>query len=110
MMRGQTPIGRSSKFLLWGLTPSIAGLFVAAAPAEAGILRGIQEIVTGVVQIPMSTLAGTFSGPPVLGTAVGAAQGLLSAAGLLASGALNIGFGALGIAKTIAPYLLPFLL
>lgn len=96
-----------------GVTAAVlltVGLLCAAGPAEAGILRGIQEIVTAVVQVPISTLAGTFNGPPVVGTVVGAAQGLLSGIGLLASGALNIGFGAFGIAKTVAPFLLPFLL
>jgi hypothetical protein len=86
-----------------------AGLLFAA-PAEAGILRGIQEIVTGVVNVPLQTLAGTFNGPPVVGTAVGALQGLAGGLGLVASGALNIGFGALGLAKAVAPYALPFLL
>lgn len=82
---------------------------MTAGSAEAGILRGIQEVVTAIVQVPMSTLAGTLHGPPVIGTVVGAAQGLLGGIGLLASGALNIGFGALGIAKTAAPFVLPFL-
>ena len=93
-----------------GLILGVVILLLAAGPAEAGILRGIQEIVTGVVQVPLSTLAGTFQGPPVIGTAVGALQGLAGGLGLVASGALNIGLGALGLAKTAAPFLLPFLL
>ena len=94
----------------WGLTACMAIWLGAARPAEAGILRGIQEIVTGVVQVPLSTFAGTFHGPPVVGTVVGVMQGLLGGLGLVASGALNIGLGALGLAKTAAPFVLPFVL
>ena len=85
-------------------------LTVLVAPAEAGIIKGLQEIVVGVLQVPISTIAGTFSGPPVLGTVFGAVNGLLSGVGLVADGALNVAFGAFGLAKTVAPFLLPFLL
>ena len=98
------------KRVLASLPLLIVVLLFAAAPAEAGILRGIQEVVTGVVNVPLQTLAGTFNGPPVVGTAVGAVRGLLGGLGLVTSGALNIGLGALGLAKTAAPFLLPFLL
>ena len=86
------------------------GLVSFAPPAEAGIIKGIQEILAGVLQVPLSTLAGTFSGPPVVGTLFGAANGLLSGIGLVADGALNLAFGAFGIAKTVAPFVLPFVL
>ncbi|MBI3458363.1 MAG: hypothetical protein HY002_21540, partial [Candidatus Rokubacteria bacterium] len=47
-----------------------------ASPAEAGLIRGIQEVVAGILQVPIATLVGTFSGPPVLGTVLGTANGL----------------------------------
>ena len=92
--------------------PAAAALLVVltvfAPPAEAGLIKGIQEIVAGVLQIPISTIAGTFSGPPIVGTLFGAANGLFNGVGLLADGALNLAFGALGLAKTAAPFVLPF--
>jgi hypothetical protein len=84
-------------------------LFAAAPAAEAGLLRGVQEVVSGVLQVPLSTLAGTFQGPPVAGTLFGAVNGLFSGLGLVTSGALNLAGGALGLAKSVAPLLLPFL-
>ena len=86
----------------------VAGLLLIAAPAHAGILEGVQEVVAGVLQIPISTIGGTFTGPPLIGTLFGVATGLVNGAGLITHGALNIAFGALGIAKTVAPFVLPF--
>ncbi len=86
------------------------GVILFAPPAEAGIVKGIQEIVAGVLQVPLSTIAGTFGGPPIAGTLFGAASGLFNGVGLVASGVLNVAFGALGIAKTVAPFVLPFVL
>ena len=88
----------------------IIGLAAPAPRAEAGLVRGIQEIIAGVLQVPLSTIAGTFGGPPIAGTLFGAASGLFTGVGLVADGALNVVFGALGIAKTVAPYVLPFVL
>ena len=80
------------------------------ATAEAAIVKGILEVLTGILQVPLQTIAGTFSGPPVLGTVMGAASGLLQGTGLVAHGALELAMSGLSIAKTVAPYLLPFLL
>ena len=88
----------------------LVGLVLFTPPAEAGIVRGVQEIIAGVLQVPLSTLAGTFGGPPIAGTLFGAASGIFNGVGLVASGVLNVAFGALGIAKSVAPYVLPFLL
>ena len=83
---------------------------VAAQPAEADIIRGLAKIVTGVFQFPVSTLAGTFSGPPILGTLMGAVNGTFQGIGLVASGLLDVTFSAMPIAKAVAPYLIPFFL
>ena len=95
--------------------PHVGGLVVAVVmvadwqpPAEAAIVKGIMEIVSGVLQVPMSTLAGTFNGPPLVGTILGAANGLITGTGLVAHGALELGVSAVSIAKTVAPYVLPF--
>ena len=88
----------------------LIGLLLVTPCAEAGIVKGIQEIVAGVLQVPLSAIAGTLGGPPIAGTLFGAASGLFTGVGLVADGALNLVFGALGIAKTVAPYVLPFVL
>ena len=63
----------------------------------------------GVLQLPLQLLAGTFSGPPVIGTAFGAVNGVVRGVGMVTHGALELASSALGIAKTAAPFLLPFL-
>lgn len=85
-------------------------LLVATPRAEANLVRGVQEVVAGVLEVPLSTLAGTFSGPPVFGTAVGAVGGVVRGVGLVAQGALDLVSGAVPLAKAAVPYLLPFLL
>ena len=80
------------------------------ARAEAAVVKGILEVLAGVLQLPLQTLAGTFNGPPVLGTVMGAASGLIQGTGLVAHGALELAMSGVSIAKSVAPYLLPFLL
>ena len=87
-----------------------AGLVLLAPPAEAAIFRGLQELIGGVLQLPVQTLVGTFHGPPVIGTLFGAVNGAVQGIGLLAHGTLEIASSGVGIAKMVAPYLLPFLL
>jgi len=83
---------------------------VFAVPAEADVIRGIVKVVSGVLQVPLSTLVGTFSGPPVIGTLMGAINGTLQGLGLMASGALDLARSGIDIAKTVGPYVLPFVL
>mgnify|MGYP001572826571 CR=1 FL=1 len=92
------------------LVAGLAAVWLAwPATAEAAIVKGILEVLTGVLQIPVQTLGGTFSGPPVLGTVMGAASGLIQGTGLVAHGALELAMSGVSIAKSVAPYLLPFL-
>lgn len=88
----------------------VAVLLAGMEPAEAGIVRGLQKIVMGVFQPPLSTLTGTFTGPPVLGTAFGAVGGTIRGVGLIVSGAFEVAAGVVPIAKAVAPYVFPFLL
>lgn len=78
--------------------------------AEANILAGVTKMVVGVFAIPLSTLAGTFSGPPILGTLMGAVNGTIRGVTLVTSGALELALDGAGLAKAAAPYVLPFLL
>ena len=93
--------------ILTGLVVSLVGF---ATPAQADIIRGLQKIVAGVFQLPLSTLAGTFSGPPIVGTVVGALSGAFNGVGLVASGVLDLAASAVPIVKTVAPFLIPIFL
>ena len=86
----------------------LAGLVLFAAPAQADLVRGIEEVVSGILTLPLSTIAGTFSGPPILGTLSGAVTGLLGGVGLVTHGVLELVVSGVSVAKTVAPYVLPF--
>ena len=82
-----------------------AVLLVAPPPAHANILRGLVEIVAGVLEIPRSTLVGTFSGPPIIGTVAGVLTGAVRSVGLLASGAFDLVSSAVPLALKAAPFI-----
>ena len=86
----------------------LAATLGLASPAEAGLITGIQKILTGVLQLPLSTLVGTFTGPPLLGTAMGAVTGLVNGTGLVLGGAFEVAGAGVELAKMVAPYVLPF--
>lgn len=93
------------------IIPIVASILLGfSPPAQAAIVRGVQEVIMGLLQVPLSTLAGTFSGPPVIGTVAGAVTGLVSGVGLVTHGALELLASGVSIAKTVAPFVLPFLL
>ena len=80
-----------------------------AAPAEAGIVRGLQEIVAAAFAVPLGVLQGTLSGPPVIGTLTGAVGGVFRTVTLVGGGVVDILSDAIPLAKAIGPFLLPFL-
>ena len=77
--------------------------------AEAGIVRGVQRIVAGAFALPLNIIQGTFSGPPVVGTLMGAVNGTFQTVSLVTGGAFEMVAGAIPLAKAAAPYVLPFL-
>lgn len=77
--------------------------------ADANIVRGLAEVVAGVFALPMGIIQGTFSGPPVLGTVVGAVSGTINTVTLVAGGAMDIVSGVIPLAQAAAPFVLPFL-
>ena len=97
---------RAGLFAVAGL----ALLCVLAPPAEAAIVRGIAKIIGGVFQVPAQLLSGTFTGPPIVGTALGAVNGVVGGVGMVASGLLDLASSAFGIAKTVGPFVFPFVL
>ena len=87
----------------------VLSLWLGGGTAEAAIIRGLQEVIGGILSVPVSTLDGTFHGPPILGTLIGAVNGLIGGVGLVAHGELELGISAVSVAKTVAPFILPFL-
>ena len=100
------PAGRFARSL--GGAAFLALTLGLASPAEAGLASGIQKVLAGVLQLPLSTLVGTFTGPPLLGTVLGAANGLVTGAGLVVNGAFEVAGAGVSLAKMVAPYVLPF--
>ena len=94
--------------VLVGVT--LLGLWCCVPSAEADIIRGIQRIVAGVFALPLNTIQGTFSGPPVIGTLLGAVNGTINTVTLVAGGALDILDTAVPLAQAVAPYVLPFVI
>ncbi len=80
-------------------------LLAHPSSAHADIIRGLLRIVGGVMAIPTSTLAGTFSGPPIVGTLVGALSGTLNGIGMVAGGALETLISAIPFAEKAAPFI-----
>ncbi len=91
------------------ITGFIVSAWAVTPAAEAGIVEGVQEVVVGVLSPPLGALQGTFSGPPLFGTLVGALQGTVNGVGLITHGVLQIVGGAIPLAKAAAPFVLPFL-
>jgi hypothetical protein len=80
-------------------------LVVPSTSASASLGRGLQYIIAGVLEIPRSTLAGTFGGFPILGTVFGALGGVLRGAAMVTRGTLEL----IPVAAKLAP-LIPVLL
>ncbi len=78
--------------------------------AHAGLIRGVQTVVMGVLQPVLGVLVGTAKGAPVIGTVQGALAGLAQGVAMVGSGTLEVAGSAIPIAKAAVPYLLPFLL
>jgi hypothetical protein len=95
------------------MTPRAAAaavLLLWAPPAEAAVVKGLMQLIGGVLRVPASILAGTVNGPPLVGTLLGAVNGVVGGVGMVASGALELASSGVAVAKMVAPYLLPFLL
>ena len=66
-------------------------------------MRGLMRIVGGVLEVPRSTLAGTFGGPPIIGTVVGALSGAFHGVLMAAGGAIETIVSAIPLASKLAP-------
>jgi hypothetical protein len=88
---------------------AIGLVLVGPSPAHADIGRGIQYLFAGLVELPRSTLIGTVSGFPVLGTVFGVLGGAVRSVGLVSRGALEVLGGVVPFVGRLAP-LIPVVL
>ena len=79
-------------------------------PAHASITGGLLKVLAGILYVPAATLHGTVHGPPGVGVVLGVLNGVLGGTAMVAGGALELAGAGFGIAKTVAPFVLPFLL
>ena len=102
---------RATRWLIVGCC--VAGLVVAArapaARADDGLLGGVADIVTGALSIPAGAIAGTLTGPPILGTVTGALLGALNTLSLTTRGVLRLAGVAIPLVARLAPLLPIFL-
>ena len=74
-------------------------LVVPASPASASLGSGLAYLIGGVFEPVRQTLAGTFGGPPILGTVFGLLGGTLRGVMMVARGALEL----IPVAAKLAP-------
>lgn len=103
--------GSGRRWLIVGCC--VVGLVVAtrapAARADDDLLGGVADIVNGALSIPAGAIAGTLSGPPILGTVTGTLLGALNTLSLATRGVLRLVGVAIPIASHLAPLLPIFL-
>jgi len=80
-------------------------LVAPASPASASLGAGLAYLIGGVFEPVRQTLAGTFGGPPILGTVVGLLGGTLRGVMMVARGALEL----VPVAAKLAPLIPVFL-
>ena len=86
-----------------------AVLFAMTPVAEAAVLRGLKYILVGLFELPRGIVAGTFGGPPILGTVWGGLAGTFSGLNLMARGAIDLVSSAVAIGLKVAPLIPIFL-
>jgi len=92
------------------LVAGIAGLLAVgpaapAAHADYDLVGAVGDVVVGALAIPVDTIAGTLTGPPILGTVGGLLHGVLRTIGMTSRGLLRIAGMAVPVATSLAPFL-----
>jgi len=80
-----------------------------SANADEGLVGGVSDLINGVVALPLDTLAGTLSGPPVFGTVNGVLRGAFRTLGFATRGVLRLVGIAIPLAARAAPLIPIFL-
>jgi len=79
------------------------------ARADDDLFGGIGDIVGGVFAIPVDTLVGTFTGPPIVGTVMGALHGTVRTLSETTRGVFRLLGVGIPLALRAAPYVFFFL-
>ncbi|GEM_PF-1503106 len=90
----------------------VSGPLCATAQADdaiGGLLGGVSDILQGVFALPFDIVAGTLTGPPIIGTISGAFRGVFQTVGLGLRGALKLVGAAIPLAAKAAPLIPIFL-
>lgn len=87
----------------------IVGPAAQQAHAENDLIGGIGDILNGVFALPLDTLAGTLSGPPIIGTVGGVLHGAVRTIGSTLRGVFRLIGVAIPIAEKLAPLIPVFL-
>ena len=107
------PIGVGVK--RWLIVFGIVTILVIGGPAkpvyaQPDLFGAISDLVMGALALPIDVLAGTMSGPPILGTVNGALGGAFQTLAFATRGAFRLLGVALPLAEKAAPFVLPFIL
>ena len=78
-------------------------LLARPSVAHADLVRGLMRMVGGVLEIPRATMVGTFTGPPIVGTALGMLMGVVNGVTMVASGLVETVVSAVPLALKAAP-------
>ena len=73
------------------------------------VISAVGDVINGVVSIPVGAIAGTVSGPPVIGTVGGILLGTVNTLSCLTRGLLRLVGVAIPLAAQAAPYIPLFL-
>ncbi len=99
----------------WVVVCGIVTILVIGGPtrpvyAQPDLLGAVSDLVMGALAIPIDVLAGTLSGPPILGTVNGALGGVFQALAFATRGTFRLLGVAIPLAEKAAPFVLPFVL
>ena len=101
----------SSTWFAGAMLACALALAISAQPARAenNLVGGISDIIGGALSIPLGAIAGTLSGPPIIGTVGGALAGAANTLSLTARGVLRLVGVAIPTAAQLAPLIPLFL-
>ena len=103
-------IRRWRAILVVGSVLAVTGPAARSDASIGGMIKGLGDIVGGVLTIPVQTLQGTFTGPPIIGTVSGLLSGTFTGVGRTIGGTFQLLGSAADTAIKVAPMVLPFLL
>jgi hypothetical protein len=81
-----------------------AACCVFPADAHASFLGGVSQVAAGLVQLPLNIIAGTLSGPPLIGTVNGVLTGAVNTVALVGGGTVEVVGAVIPAVKQLGPW------